>query len=366
MRILFIGDISNIHVIRWVRYMVGRGYEVVILSTRRGEVPGARVIHLDPGDKPGRRWIKILRHLWFIINEWLIIKFGRFDIVNVHFLRADMIGWIATLHPRTVITVYGSDMRPVAEGGDPRRLGWKRSALCRAAAITAVNPFLEDKVRAMAPDVKKTEIIPFGVDLSRFNRRGWKPGGTDQIRFCLVKLALDGVYGPDIAIQAMARVVRQYPAATLTLVGDGDEKYVLELRALVNRLNLQSAVNFIRRVEHEKLARIFEQNDVVLQPSRWESFGVVILEAAAVGLPAIASRVGGVPDLIIEGVTGLTFPPEDVEALAEAMIKLTADPALRNQMGRNAHDLARKLYSFDMHAGRMEELYAQLLEDKAR
>ena len=363
MRILFISDITSIHTIRWVRYMLNKGHEVVVLSVRPGKIEGARTIYFDPGDKPESRWMKRLRQLWFIINEWLIIKLGKFDIVHVHFLRGDLVGLIATVHPRTIITVWGSDVRPVSEGGDERRLIFKRKALEMASLVTAVNPYLEEKVRELAPKVRKTEIIPFGVDLSRFNRRGWRPGKTGQIRFCFVKLALMPIYGPDIAIKAMSHVVKQFPEATLIIVGDGDERYIKELKDLVNRYRLQESIRFMKRISHERLCRIFEQNDVIIQPSRWESFGVVILEAAAVGLPAIASRVGGVPDLVIDGVTGMTFPNEDYEALAAAMIKLAADPDLRIRFGKNAYDLVRKLYSFDMHAARMEGLYADLVKE---
>ncbi len=357
MRILFISDITSIHAVRWVRYMVKRGHAVSVLSVRPGSIKGADVIFQDPGDMPAPVWLRRIRHSLFILREWRMIKFGNFDIVHVHFLRADLIGLTAARHPRCVISVWGSDVRPPDEGGYPRRLALRRMALERAALVIATNPFLEDMTRMMAPTVKRIEIIPFGVSLTDFNRENWKAGKPDEVRFCVPKLRLKPLYGQDIAIKALVRVVKHFPRTVLILLGEGDDDYLNELKEMVAKYKLQGNVHFVGRVDGADISRVFDQCDVLLQPSRWDSFGVIILEGAAYCLPTIASCVGGVTDLVLEGITGLTFPPGDDQALAEAMIKLAEDPQYRTMLGNNAYEMVSEFYQFDMHAEQMEVLY---------
>jgi len=364
MRILYVSDITSVHTMRWVHYMVNRGHEVVVLSVRPGDVKGARVIYLDPGDNPAPKWLRIMRHLWFILNEWRMIKAGGFDIVHVHYLRADLTGLVATCHPNSIISVWGSDVRPISEGGDPRRIGSRRKALERTNVVTAANSFNETNVRKIAPSVKQVEIVPFGVDLSIFNPRGWHGGKPSEIVFCVPKLKLIPLYGQDIAVRALARVVKNFPGARLILTGEGEGDFLEKLKSLVRKFGLHKQVSFTGRLDHHALLKVFQQCDVILQPSRWDTFGVAILDAGAVNLPSISTAVGGVTDLVINGVTGLTVPPENVEALTQAMIRLAEDPELRIKLGQNARDLASNLYSFDMHAKRMEAIYRDLINRK--
>ncbi|MDP8237462.1 MAG: glycosyltransferase family 4 protein [Candidatus Hatepunaea meridiana] len=364
MRILYISDITSIHTIRWVRYMVKRNHEVVVLSVRPGEVKGAKVKYIDPGDKPAPKWFRILRHLWFILNEWYMIKTGRYDIVHVHFLRADLTGYIATYHPHSVITTWGSDVKPVSIGGNPNHIEIRKSALERASIVTVVNSYLEEITRELAPDIKRTEVIPFGVDLSQFSNRYWKAGKDEETRFCYAKWLLAPHYGPDIAIKALGQVVEYYPETKLIMLGNGDEAYIDELKQMVMKLKLQKNVMFTGQIKSDDLVKIFERTDVLLQPSRWESYGVVILEAAAVGIPTIATQVGGAADLTLDGITGLTVPPDNAEALADAMITLVNDVEYRNELGRNAYDLVSKLYDFKVHSESMETLYKDLIDKK--
>lgn len=363
LKLLYISDLSSVHTSRWIRYMADKGHKVTILSTRSGKLDGVKVIYRDCGDLPGPRWLKRIRHLWFVLNEWLLIKLARYDIVHIHFLRADLSGLVATRHPCCIISVWGSDVRPVSEGGDPRRQAVKRLALERSAKITVTNPFLEDKVRQLAPKSKNIEVIPFGVDLTTFNPTRWTPVSPDIIRFCFVKSKLIPLYGPDIVIKAMELVVKNFPGAYLAMLGAAEEDYFSELNRLIKHCRLEKHIQFIGRIDNKKMISIYEKCDVLIQCSRWESFGVVILEAAAVGVPAIATRVGGTNDLVLHGITGLTVLSDDHAALASAMLKLAKDVELRSRLGQNARVLATELYNFDMHAERMEEIYYEMCSE---
>jgi len=364
MRLLFISDVGSVHARRWASEMVRRGHKVTFLSVRPGELESVKVLYRNPGDLPAPKWLRLLRHLWFIFREWWLIRWGGFDIVHVHYLRADAIGWVAARHPRSVISVWGSDVRLVEEGGDPRRIGIRRRALEKAALVTATNQFLENRVRQLAPKVKRVEIVPFGVDLSRFNRSSCVPPSSDEIRFLSIKPRLLSTYGPDIAIRALATVVREFPNARLTLVGSGESSYVQELKDLVKELGLHENITFIEQVAFSEVPSIFAHTDILVQSSRWESFGVVILEASAMGVPAIATDVGGVSNLLTNGDTGLIVPSENVEALATAMLDLATDKELRQRLGENAYRMVISKYDFQKNADRMETLYNELIKGK--
>jgi len=360
MRLLFISDIESVHARRWASEMVHRGHKVTFLSVRPGELEGVKVLYYDPGDLPAPKWLKLIRHLWFILREWWLIRWGGFDIIHVHFLRADAIGWVATHHPRSVISVWGSDVRLVQEGGDPRRIGLRRRALEKAALVTATNQFLENRAKQLTPRIKRVEVVPFGVDLSRFNRSSWIPPSSNVVRFLSIKPRLLHTYGPDIAIRAMAKVVREFPNVRLTLVGSGETTYVQELKNLVHELNLEDHITFIEQVAFSEVPSIIAHTDVLVQSSRWESFGVVILEAAAMGVPAIATDVGGVSNLLVDGDTGLIIAPENSDALAVAMLKLAKDKELRQRLGENAYQLVISQYDFQKNVDCMETLYNEL------
>jgi glycosyltransferase involved in cell wall biosynthesis len=361
MRLFFINDIRSVHAQRWALEMVHRGHEVVFLSVRTGELEGVKVLYSDPGDLPAPKWLKLIRHLRFLFKEWWSIRWGGFDIVHVHYLRADATGWVASFHPRSVISVWGSDVRLVEEGGDPRRIGLRRRALEKVKLVTATNRFLEHRVRQLAPKVSRVEIIPFGVDLSHFDRSQWVPSSSDEVRFLSIKPRLIPTYGPDIAIRAMAKVVPEFPTARLTLVGSGESSYVEELKDLTRELGISDHITFTEPVPFVEVPSLFAHTDVLVQSSRWESFGVVILEAAAMGVPAIATDVGGVSDLLTNGDTGLIIPSENVDALAFAMLNLARDKDLRHRIGENAYHLVQSQYDFQKNADRMESLYHELI-----
>ncbi|MDP8228474.1 MAG: glycosyltransferase family 4 protein [Candidatus Electryoneaceae bacterium] len=364
LRILFISNVNSAHARRWARFMTKLGHTIVFLSVQPGTLDDIEVIYRDPGDH-GPKWLKYLSHTQFILYERQLIATGGFDIVHVHFLRADMIGWVAMSHPRAIISVWGSDVRLPEDGGDPTRIGIKRKAIQRAALITVTNGFLEDQVRKLHPKVKRVEIVPFGVD-NIFLNKG-KRTIIDEIRihFCFAKPRLLQLYGLDLLIKAFSRVVRRYPRSKLSIVGRGEPKYLKELHSLVEKAGIKKQVTFTGYLSTDELSAIFQRSDILVQPSRWESFGVVLLEAMAVDLPVIATNVGGVSELVINEVTGLLVPPDDLDALTESMLKLAGDKGLRQRLAQNGRSMASYVYNFDMHGERMETLYYELTDGKS-
>jgi phosphatidylinositol alpha-1,6-mannosyltransferase len=133
----------------------------------------------------------------------------------------------------------------------------------------------------------------------------------------------------DVLLRALAHVRRQFPSAKLTVVGDGPQRQAL--KSLAQELGLSEAVEFTGRVPVEEVSSYLGSADLYVSPTMAESFGLALVEAAAHGLPIIATPVGMAPVLILEGQTGRIIPAGDEHSLAEAIIGVIGNPIFRRE-----------------------------------
>lgn len=171
---------------------------------------------------------------------------------------------------------------------------------------------------------------------------------------------LEPVKGFPYLLEALAQLAPAYPAVHLLIVGDGPERTALEAQA--HRLGLGERVIFAGHRTDVPL--LMGGMDLFVLPSIWEGMPNVVLEAMAAGLPVVATAVGGTPEIVVEGETGLLVPPRDPAALAEAMERLLADPALRLQMGRAGRDRVQQYFDIERTIRLNEELYNTLINEK--
>lgn len=163
--------------------------------------------------------------------------------------------------------------------------------------------------------------------------------------------------GVSYGLQAFVPVTARFPNAYLIIAGDGPLRQALENEAAA--LNLGERVRFLGW--RDDVPQLMHAFDLLLAPSLWEGFGLVILEAMAGGLPVVASRVSAIPEIVVDGETGLLVPPRDTDALAEAITHLLNDAPLRRHMGMLGEDRLETHFS----AGRMIDqtlnLYQELI-----
>lgn len=206
------------------------------------------------------------------------------------------------------------------------RLMWRQ-----AAAVTANSAGLSALARAFAPDLA-VPVIHNGVDAGLFRpdptKAAMERDGDAPVRLLAVG-RLVAQKGVDVLLNALA--MPGLERAALDVVGDGDWRDRLEGQAAA--LGLTDRVRFLGWLDRAELAEIYRSVDVFVLPSRDEGMPNVVLEAMASGLPVAASRVAGAEDLVAEGETGFLVPPEDADALAAALRKLTDDADLRAVLG---------------------------------
>src|SRR5262249_2670387 len=119
------------------------------------------------------------------------------------------------------------------------------------------------------------------------------------------------------------------------------------IERMVRRSGLDSRVELLPAVPHSQVPEVLSRIDIFVVPSLSESFGVAAVEASACGLPVVASRVGGLPEVVVDGETGLLVPPSDSPALANALDRLIGSEELRVRFGRNGRAFVEQLYSWD-------------------
>ena len=160
----------------------------------------------------------------------------------------------------------------------------------------------------------------------------------------------------DQLIEAFRRVVSEAPNAVLFIGGDGEEKSRID--SMVRSGGLQESIRLPGVVSdiHEVLALC----DLYVNSSRWEGLPMTLLEAMAHGKPMVATSVGGNPEVVRDGVTGLLVPPDDPEKLAGAITKMLTDNDFRIKTGRAADSLFKQGYTIDKHCARLSDYYLQV------
>ncbi len=204
-------------------------------------------------------------------------------------------------------------------------------------------------------------LIPRSVDLDKFT---FQKGEIVKKKSYVVAIVgrITPLKGHKYFIESMARIIRQMPNVKVWIVGAPPaDKYMYkeELEILSSRLGIRDHVEFMGT--HSDVAQLMAKVDVLVMSSiEPESFGRVIVEAQAVGVPVVATSVGGVVDIIDDGVTGLLVPPKDTESMANAGMRIFNNVELANQISKNARKKVEEQFTLDLMAARTVQVYEEL------
>jgi len=160
-------------------------------------------------------------------------------------------------------------------------------------------------------------------------------------------------------LDALPRVLERVPETRVRIVGHEELSTVAELRAYAARRDVAEQVDF--EGFRGDVASLLQEIDVLALPSLWEGFGLVLLEAMAAGRPVVASAVGPIPEVVVDGETGLLVPPGDSGALAEALVLVLQDGALAARLGRAGRARVERCFGLDRMVEQTHALYEELL-----
>jgi L-malate glycosyltransferase len=338
--------------------MYERGHDVLLIS-REPALPVEADL-FDPYLEMGP-----LRHLPKIralIAERLILRrlesFSP-DIVHFHWLNATLSDLrLARRVSPLVVSVWGSDV--LLDGSrweSPIRVYCKSRILAAAREVTATSAFLARQTQRWLPAGRTPHVVPFGVDCGRFNPKAPRPESPvpviGYLKHYLPK------YGPDVLLRAASLLLRAGIQFRLEMYGWMDPG---PYRWLAHDLGLDACVRIAGSLAHEQVPDVMRGFDLFAMPSLHESFGVAALEASACGVPVVASRVGGVPETVLDGTTGLLVPPADPESLARALATLLRDRSLRARLGDAGREFVARAYRWETCVRQMEDLYVRIVE----
>lgn len=223
----------------------------------------------------------------------------------------------------------------------------------KANEVTVISNHLAQYVKSQNPKVP-VSIIPNGVDLNKFKPRD---GHADSKKIITVSRLVEKNGVGDL-IEAMTDIRSKFPDYKLQIVGTGPLEKKLKLK--VKNLNLENRVEFLGEISNELLPQYLSAADIFVRPSLSEGLGISFLEAMAAGLPIVATPVGGIPDFLKDGETGLFCKVEDSKDLAEKIARLIKDKPLRDKIIYNARSLVVKKYDWDIIANEFAQIYGRL------
>lgn len=360
-KIALLAPASSIHTKRWADSL-SKFFEVHVLTLHADRIdltPKAYRVHELPWNAPWGYFLNF-NALERILND--------LQPALIHIHSASGYGSLSlaiSSGPR-IVSVWGSDVFEFPHRS-PLHKALLKKALQRADVVTSTSHAMANHVCSLYPDLFPPKVIPFGIDIEKFSpQRRVDRGPRDSIVVGTIK-ALSPVYGIDLLIQAFALVVQKSkelhrPIAKrleLEIVGSGPQEE--ELKSLVKRLQLEDQVRFIGQIAHERVCQHLQNFDIFVAASRSESFGVAVLEASASGLPVVVTRVGGLPEIVVEDVTGLVAESEDIQGLANAVWELVLNQEKRLQMGTKGLKHVQQNYSWDKCVETMKLLYEDLI-----
>ena len=313
------------------------------------EIKYLKVIKSGVISRPESAIAKIIFSFWII---FFLIK-REYDLIHVHpflpVLSAKLVSFFKKVP--LIITVHGTrlfEKRPLLTP----------SIILEWIILTKIRYDLVISVTKAFNRIKninqKIITIPNGIDLKQFSKIKAQKASFPKI---LWVGRFDEVKRVDQLILAMRDVSKKLPKAKLVLVGYGYEQK--KLKRLVEDNNLEKSVEFVGIKTGFDLIKEYKSSHVFVLPSSSEGQSLTILEAQAASLPVVATKVGGIPEIVKDGETGLLVPPEDPQGLADAILRVLTG---KNNFGKNGFENVKKLYTWHKIAQQTKNVYKKYFE----
>jgi len=364
---------SGIVATELARHLVRRGHEVHVLSSeipfRLRADPGGVVFHaVATPDYP------LFREPQYVISlATRIVQVARerqLDVIHAHYavphataaflareiLRKECGGRV----PAVITTLHGTDITLV--GSDPSFAETVRFSIDSSDAVTAVSESLRNDTIERLKANSRIRVIPNFLDCDRF-KRVFDAGLRERLcpagQYDALVVHLSN-FRPVKRVDAVVKVfrrIRERVRARLVLAGEGPDS--LKVQNQVEAYGLGPDVEILP--PQEDVVPLLSVADLFLLPSLQESFGLAALEAMACEVPVVASRVGGLPEVIDDGTTGVLHPPDDLDAMAASAVHLLTDPAAHLSMAREGRWAANYRFCVSEVVPLYEALYRELI-----
>ena len=282
-----------------------------------------------------------------------------------HVIHVNDIWWV----PHTIAAVRGSSgRRPpivahVRQEIEPEKV--RRYGLESVQAVIAISKQVEQALIGGGVSPNAVQTIYSGLQFSDTT-----PAPQGAASYGAYGLSADAVLlgtvahlfvrkGYDVMLRALPAIIQEVPAVQYLIIGTGDAAYERQLKALAATLGVADHVHFAGF--QENVAPFLAALSLYVHPARMEGFGIAVVEALAAGKAVVATRVGGLPEVVDHGRTGLLVNPDDPEGLSAAILSLLRDEGRRKEMGERAARVARERFDLSASVGAIERLYRQAM-----
>ncbi|MBI4712555.1 MAG: glycosyltransferase family 4 protein [Planctomycetes bacterium] len=294
------------------------------------------------------------------------------DIVHCHTSKAGFVGCLAAKLAGVKVIIYLPQGHLFAEGaripgvsGNILRLKLfyylrKLASACATKIIALNYADKDEQVKLKLAPAGKYEVIYNAVEIASPALSEKERGRNDKSAGFPVLATIGRLVpekGQSYLMEAVKLVKTKYPDVSLLVIGDGPLRDNLETQA--DKSGIKNSVKFLG--VRDDLYSILSCIDIFVLPSLYEAFGIVLLEAMASAKPVIASRVNGIPEVVVDGKTGLLVPPANPSALSDAIIKLAADKTLAQKMGAAGYERVKDLFTIEQMIGKIDNLYGRLV-----
>lgn len=367
------------HVMKMTRMAGAENHLLTLLDGQRKRQVDAQAVILVEPSNPMLTFVEAARERSIPLHSLVIernldfsvllrlralLSHIRPQVVHTHLQHADLYGILAarTVGVPVVVTSRHNDnaFRRRPPFRQINRLLW-RLVDAGIAISDALGRFVVEVEGAPA---HKIQTIHYGIAAQshlaqrRTLREPFQVGLDDPLIGIVCRLVEQK--GVTYGLRAFKQISERFPTARLLIAGDGPLRPALEAETAA--LGLAERVHFLGW--RDDVPRLMAALDVLLVPSLWEGFGLVILEAMAQQVPTVASGVSAIPEIVLHGETGLLVPPRDADALAAALATLLSDAALRRYMGLLAEERVETYFTVDRMVDQTIALYEQLLKRK--
>ena len=278
------------------------------------------------------RYLRLLDIIVTLIRNWRAVDVQCLEVYGgPSFVVEDIASLLGRLLGQRIIMVLHGGALPDFMARYPR---WTRRVLNRADVIVTPTEYL---ARAVASYGFQAQVIPNVIDPVEYPYRRRKHLSPRL----LWMRAFHQLYNPQQAVRVLARLIQDVPAATLVMAGQ-DKGTQEEMVQLAKSLGVDGAVRFPGFLDPQAKAREGDAADIFINTSSIDNMPVSIIEACAMGLPVVTTNVGGIPDLLEDGESGMLVPPDDDELMVRAIHSLLEDPAMAERLSSNGRLLAER------------------------
>lgn len=336
---------------------IGEGGELVRRATSAG-------VRMHPFPTPKR---DLLSHVRRVLALAALLRSEKAEVFHIHTsgfagFNAFLSAMIARV-PNVVVTHHSwPKARPDTRAG---RLMFSLEKRYAARIIVFNSAQVSDLV---AGGVRPERIltVPNGVDLGKFRQRDKKPAvGRSGFKIAMVSRLVEGKGHLEL-VKAIAMLADRYPGLRLLLIGDGPTRPEIEKE--IREQELEERIELVGQVPNALVPGLLRNCDALAFPSycSGETFGIVLIEGMATGLPVVATRFGGIPEVVAEGETGLLVEPRDVAELAAAIERLASDPDLAAELGQKGIARVERLFSAGAVARSITAIYSELAAHRSQ